>query len=113
MRKGRKALNSISLRSASIFAISLALYGREARGQAPEPNGAGLERGSLPSQWITGGPDCSKIPQWQVHTYNPDLYILRESGCTNYEKPFLYLFFGLEHALLQDTGAGETNVGEI
>jgi glyoxylase-like metal-dependent hydrolase (beta-lactamase superfamily II) len=48
-----------------------------------------------------------------VHAYNPDLYIIRESGCTNYEKPFLYLFFGRERALLQDTGAGETNVREI
>jgi hydroxyacylglutathione hydrolase len=84
-----------------------------ALGQAPEPNGAGLERGSFPSQWVTGGPDCSKAPKWQAHAYNPDLYILRESGCTNYEKPFLYLFFGNERALLQDTGAGETNVAEI
>ncbi|MBV8903562.1 MAG: MBL fold metallo-hydrolase [Acidobacteriia bacterium] len=62
---------------------------------------------------MTGGPDCSKAPKWQVHAYNPDLYILRESGCTNYEKPLLYLFFGKDRALLQDTGAGETNVAEI
>jgi glyoxylase-like metal-dependent hydrolase (beta-lactamase superfamily II) len=91
----------------------VALYAGLALAQAPEPNGAGLERGTFPSQWITGGPDCSKIPKWQVHAYNPDLYILRESGCTNYEKPFLYLFFGQERALLQDTGAGDTNVAEI
>jgi glyoxylase-like metal-dependent hydrolase (beta-lactamase superfamily II) len=84
-----------------------------AMGQAPEPNGAGLERGMFPLQWVTGGPDCAKVPKWQVHAYNPDLYILRESGCTNYEKPFLYLIFGQERALLQDTGAGETNVAEI
>jgi glyoxylase-like metal-dependent hydrolase (beta-lactamase superfamily II) len=30
----------------------------------------------------------------------------------NFEKPFLYLFFGKERALLIDTGAGETHVGE-
>ena len=53
------------------------------------------------------------MPKWQVHAYNPDLYIIRESGCTNYEKPFLYLFFGKDRAMLQDTGAGETNVAEI
>ncbi len=82
-------------------------------GQAPEPNGAGLEPGAIPAHWITGGPDCSVAPKWQVSAYNADLYILRESGCTNYEKPFLYLFFGKERALLQDTGAGETNVAEI
>src|SRR5215467_13219351 len=101
------------LRSASKFALALTLYTGVAQGQAPEPNGAGLERGALPSQWVTGGPDCSKVPKWQVHAYNSDLYILRESGCTNYEKPFLYLFFGHERALLQDTGAGETNVAEL
>jgi hypothetical protein len=38
------------------------------------------------------------------------LYILRENGCVNYEKPFLYLFFGSQKALLIDTGAGETHV---
>ena len=47
-------------------------------------------------------------PDWQVHEYNPNFYILRESGCTNYEKPFLYLIFGKERALLLDTGAGKT-----
>ena len=106
-------MNAMSVRSASSFAIALALYTGVTRGQAPEPNGAGLERGTFPAQWVTGGPDCTAVPKWQVHAYNPDLYILRESGCTNYEKPFLYLFFGKERALLQDTGAGDTNVAEI
>jgi hydroxyacylglutathione hydrolase len=81
--------------------------------QVPEPKGAGLESGIFPAQWITGGPDCSTVPKWQVHAYNPDVYIVRESGCTDYEKPFLYLFFGKDRALLQDTGSGTTNVGEI
>jgi hydroxyacylglutathione hydrolase len=35
---------------------------------------------------------------------------LRENGCVNYEKPFLYLFFGNDKALLIDTGAGATHV---
>jgi len=47
------------------------------------------------------------VPDWQVHEYNSDFYILRESGCINYEKPFLYLIFGERFALLEDTGAGE------
>jgi glyoxylase-like metal-dependent hydrolase (beta-lactamase superfamily II) len=93
--------------------MAAALCTGAAHAQAPEPNGAGLERGTLPTEWITGGPDCAAVPKWQVHAYNSDLYILRESGCTNYEKPFLYLFFGQERALLEDTGAGETNVAEI
>jgi hydroxyacylglutathione hydrolase len=65
-----------------------------------------VEPGTLPATWITGGPDCAAAPAWQVHEYNPTFIILRESGCTNYEKPFLYLIVGSERALLVDTGAG-------
>ena len=65
-----------------------------------------LEPGTLPAKWITGGPNCLEIPDWQVHQYNPTFFILRESGCTNYEKPFLYLILGKDRALLVDTGAG-------
>jgi glyoxylase-like metal-dependent hydrolase (beta-lactamase superfamily II) len=78
--------------------------------QAPEPDGGGVRAGTLPASWRTGGPTCGDAPEWEVHAYNPDLYILRENGCVNYEKPFLYLFFGSEKALLIDTGAGETHV---
>lgn len=65
-----------------------------------------LEPGTLPTSWVTGGPNCLEVPSWQVHQYNPTLFILRESGCTNYEKPFLYLILGKGRALLIDTGAG-------
>ena len=51
-------------------------------------------------------PSALEVPDWQVQEYNEDLYILRESGCTDFEKPFLYLFFGKERALLEDTGSG-------
>jgi hydroxyacylglutathione hydrolase len=79
--------------------------------QAAEPNGGGVRAGTLPREWRTGGPTCGVAPEWEIHQYNPDLYILRENGCVNYEKPFLYLFFGRDKALLIDTGAGETHVG--
>jgi glyoxylase-like metal-dependent hydrolase (beta-lactamase superfamily II) len=75
--------------------------------------GPGVEQGVLPSAWITGGPDCAQVPAWQIHEYNPDLYILRESGCTHYEKPFLYLLFGSERALLIDTGAGKSDAAVV
>jgi hydroxyacylglutathione hydrolase len=71
-----------------------------------QPN---LEPGTLPASWITGGPNCLEIPDWQVHQYNPTFLILRESGCTNYEKPFLYLILGKDRALLVDTGAGQVD----
>lgn len=77
--------------------------------QFPEPNGGGFEAGVLPHTWRTGGPKCMEAPDWQVHEYNADFYILRESGCTHYEKPFLYLIFGGDKALLLDTGAGQVD----
>src|SRR5580698_945349 len=63
-----------------------------------------LQPGTLAEPWLTGGPNCLTIPDWQVHEYNEDFYILRESGCINAEKPFLYLMFGENKALLEDTG---------
>ncbi len=66
-----------------------------------------LAPGTLPGAWRSGGPNCLAVPDWQVHEYNRDFYILRESGCINYEKPFLYLLFGEQKALLEDTGAGD------
>src|SRR5579871_2628787 len=81
-----------------------------ALGQAPPPNDGGVRAGTLPDHWRTGGPNCIEQPDWQVHEYNPDLYILRESGCSNYEKPFLYLIFGAAEVMLIDTGAGKTDV---
>jgi len=68
-----------------------------------------LESGTLPKTWRTSGPNCLEVPAWQIHEYNPDFYILRESGCTHFEKPFLYLIFGRDRALLEDTGAGEVD----
>jgi glyoxylase-like metal-dependent hydrolase (beta-lactamase superfamily II) len=73
-------------------------------GQTAQP--AKVRGGQLPQKWITGGPNCTEVPDWQIQEYNEDLFILRESGCTDYEKPFLFLFFGKERALLEDTGSG-------
>ena len=66
--------------------------------------------GVLPHEWRTSGPKCVEIPEFQVHEYNADFFILRQSGCTNFEKPFLYLLFGNDRALLVDSGAGEVDV---
>jgi glyoxylase-like metal-dependent hydrolase (beta-lactamase superfamily II) len=43
-------------------------------------------------------------PAFRVHEYNPTFFILRQSGCTHFEKPF-YLLLGSKEALLVDTGA--------
>lgn len=72
-----------------------------------------MRTGVLPRIWQVSGPRCAADAQFQVHEYNPDLYILRESGCSNYEKPFLFLLFGRGKALLLDTGAGRTDVAKV
>jgi hypothetical protein len=81
-----------------------------ARAQFPQPDGGDLEPGSLPLSWSTGGPKCMEMPEWQIHEYNPNLFILRQSGCTDYEMPFLYLFFGKDRGLLWDTGSRNGNL---
>ena len=72
-----------------------------------------VEPGALPQKWATGGPNCLELPAWEIHEYNPTVYILRESGCTHYEKPFLYLIFGKDKALLVDTGAGKSDAAAV
>src|SRR5215813_10280744 len=76
---------------------------------AVQSDRAGLQPGSLAEPWVTGGPNCLEVPDWQVHEYNEDFYILRESGCIHFEKPFLYLIFGENKALLEDTGVARND----
>jgi hydroxyacylglutathione hydrolase len=81
-----------------------------AHAQFAQPDGGNLEPGTLPASWMTGGPRCMELPDWQVHEYNPSFYILRQSGCSDYEKPFIYLIFGNERGLLIDTGSRNGNL---
>ena len=59
--------------------------------------------------WIHGSENCQENidPPIQVLQYNHNTWILRQSKCTNYEAPFMFLFFGEDKALLMDTGATE------
>jgi glyoxylase-like metal-dependent hydrolase (beta-lactamase superfamily II) len=63
--------------------------------------------GSLEVHWNEGASDCTATPQipLQVHVYEPQTFILRESPCATFEANFLYLLVGSEKALLIDTGA--------
>jgi glyoxylase-like metal-dependent hydrolase (beta-lactamase superfamily II) len=79
----------------------------------PQPASAFVEPGVLPKSWMTGGPKCMEQPSFQVHEYNPNFFILRESGCIHYEKPFLYLIFGRDKVLLEDTGAGTVDTAPV
>ncbi len=78
--------------------------------QLPEPDGGAIERGVLPDRWVSAGPRCMEVPEWQVHEYYSNLYILRQSGCTDFEKPFVFLLFGNDEALLLDTGSRNGNL---
>jgi len=62
--------------------------------------------------WIHGSENCEEnIDQpIQVVQYNSNTWILRQNKCTNYEAPFIFLFFGEEKALLMDTGATEEEI---
>jgi hydroxyacylglutathione hydrolase len=63
--------------------------------------------GSLDVHWNEGAPDCSATPQdaLQVHAYEPQTFILRQSPCATFEANFLYLLIGSDKALLIETGA--------
>src|ERR1700752_3186827 len=101
------------LRVNVLMVTSLLVLPGVTRSQAPQPDGGGIRAGVLPKTWLLGGPKCIEIPEFQVHEYNEDFYILRQSGCSNFEKPFLYLLFGKDKALLLDTGAGKTDVARV
>jgi hydroxyacylglutathione hydrolase len=63
--------------------------------------------GSLDVHWNEGAPDCSAASQnpLQVHQYETQTFILRQSPCANFEANFIYLLIGSDKALLIDTGA--------
>jgi hydroxyacylglutathione hydrolase len=63
--------------------------------------------GSLDVQWDEGADDCDEAtqPALQIHQYEPQTFVLRQSLCSNFEAPLLYLLIGEDEALLIDTGA--------
>ncbi len=82
-------------------------------GAADSAVGSGADAGSqicgnmsYPADWISGGPACPGEAAIQVHRANDDTFILRQSLCTSFEAPFMYLLFGQDRVLLEDTGDG-------
>ena len=75
-----------------------------------QPASAQLAPGSLDVKWSEGAEDCEAGPQQepiQVHQYDAQTFILRQSLCATFEAPFIYLLLGSSKALLIDTGAVE------
>jgi len=88
--------------------------GRPLRRQRTAEPAAKVEGGSLPARWTAAAaPDCANTPPFRAHEYNKSFYIIRQSGCSNFEKPFLYLLFGSAQAMLVDTGARGADVSGI
>src|SRR5258708_39031413 len=92
---------------AASLAIALYLSSCCALAQLPQPDGGTIERGVLPARWFSQGSKCMEIPEWQGHEYNPNLYLLRQSPGTDFEKPFIFFFFGKDKGLLMGTGSGK------
>ncbi len=59
----------------------------------------------FPAKWIDGTA-CGTDPDVQTWEFTPDTFILRQSLCTTFEGPFMYLFVGSTRALMVDTGTG-------
>lgn len=70
-------------------------------------SGDGPLLGTFPADWISGCSPCSGCgdPAIQVHRYNQNTWILRQSKCVNFEGPFMYLLFGEDRVLMLDSGA--------
>lgn len=74
------------------------------------PSGAGdasaaLKTNGFPAKWIDGTA-CGTDPAIQTWNYAEGTFILRQSLCTTFEGPFMYLLVGATKALLVDTGTG-------
>jgi glyoxylase-like metal-dependent hydrolase (beta-lactamase superfamily II) len=56
-------------------------------------------------QWQSGT-SCPEATAIQIHRYGPNTYILRQSLCTSFEGPFMFMVFGQDRVLIEDTGDG-------
>jgi len=85
-----------------VLGVNLLVPGQSASAQ--------VASGSMDVRWSEGAEDCKTAPPpelIQVHQYNAQTFILRESLCATFEAPFIYLLLGSARALLIDTGAVE------
>jgi hydroxyacylglutathione hydrolase len=68
---------------------------------------ADLKPSSMDAKWDAGDRDCqpggTHVPL-QVHRFDAQTFVLRESLCSTWEAPFIYLLIGSKKALLVDTG---------
>jgi hydroxyacylglutathione hydrolase len=72
---------------------------------ASAPAFSQLVPGSLDVHWTEGAEDCAANPQptFQVHAYESQTFILRQSPCADFEANFLYLVEDQNRMPLADT----------
>jgi hydroxyacylglutathione hydrolase len=60
-------------------------------------------------QWIHGSENCDDNSDKKIDilAIDENTYILRQSKCTSYEAPFIYVFIGSKRIAIIDTGATE------
>lgn len=85
--------------------------GTQSSGGLPAGDGGTTEpkNNGFPTKWIDGTA-CASEPQIQTWKYGDGTFILRQSLCTNFEGPFVYLLVGKNKALLVDTGTGAVDL---
>jgi hydroxyacylglutathione hydrolase len=66
-------------------------------------------------QWAHGTPNCdhSTDPPLQTHRAGPTTFVIRQSKCSSFEAPFMYLLIGRGRSLLIDTGAPASNGDDV
>lgn len=62
-----------------------------------------------PPRW-EDGTTCGQTPAVQEWRYSPSTWVFRQSVCTNFEAPFIYLLLGDTKAIMLDTGTGDADI---
>lgn len=69
-----------------------------------------IDAAPLPEEWPNNGsPNCvnyeNEDPTLFTYKYDENTFILRENKCLNFEANFIYVLFGNDKVLVQDTGS--------
>ena len=81
-------------------------------GGSPGTGGAGgmpVTNNGFPAKW-NDGTNCGNEAPIQRWKYADDTFILRQSLCSNFEGPFVYVLLGTEAVFVQDTGTGAVDL---
>src|SRR5450432_1109425 len=109
----RNRLGLVTSASVTVGAMGALFLGCAAHGgqsNDSQSTSSDLDSVQLPAEWPNhGSQDCrnhaNSDPAIFKFKYDADTFILRENKCLNFEANFLYVLFGHDKVLLQDTGS--------